>query len=107
VLAAEHFLDLAGLHLLIERLERFGELGVDRLPCFSPLDEHGQVFALLSERQHQIAILFQSPPALQGLLRFRLILPEIGRRGARLEAVQFFVRFGTLKDNSADRQRVC
>ena len=31
VLAAEHLLDLAGLHFLIERVERLAEFGVDRL----------------------------------------------------------------------------
>ena len=31
VLAAEHLLDLAGLHFLVERVERLRELGVDRL----------------------------------------------------------------------------
>jgi hypothetical protein len=107
VLAAEHLLDLAGLHLLIERLERLGELGVNRLPRFGPFDENGEVFALLPEREHQIAILFETAPALEDSLRLGLIFPEIGRRRARLEPVQFFVRFGTLKDNSADRQRAC
>ena len=86
VLAAEHLLDLAGLHFLIERVERLAELGVDRLAGFGPFDEHGEIVALLLERRHQIVVLLEAPAALQDLLRFSLIFPEIGRGGARLEA---------------------
>ena len=48
VLAAEHLLDLAGLHFLLERVERLAELGVDRLAGFGPFDEHGEVVAASS-----------------------------------------------------------
>ena len=91
VLAAEHLLDLAGLHFLIERVERLGELGVDRLARLRPFDQHGEIVALLLERHDEIAILLEPPAALQHLLRFGLIFPEIGRGGARLEAGQLFV----------------
>ena len=107
VLAAEHLLDLAGLHFLVERVERLRELGVDRLAGLGPLDEHGEIVALLLERRDELAILLEPAAALQHLLRFGLVLPEIGRGGARLEAGQFFVGAGGLKDSSADRQRVC
>ena len=107
VLAAEHLLDLAGLHFLIERVEPLGELGVDRLPRLGPFDEHGEVVALLLERGDQIAILLEPAAALLDLLRFGLVLPEIGRGGAHVEAGQFFVRTCGLKDSSADRQPVC
>ena len=107
VLAAEHLLDLAGLHFLVERVERLRELGVDGFAGLGPLDEHGEIVALLSQRLDQIAILLEPAAALQHLLRFGLILPEIGRGGARLEAGQFFVRAGGLKDSSADRRRAC
>ena len=52
VLAAEHLLDLAGLHLLVERIERLGKLGVDGLPRLSPLHQHGEVVALASSATH-------------------------------------------------------
>ena len=107
VLAAEHLLDLAGLHFLIERVERLRELGVDRLAGLRPLDEHGEVVALLLERADQVAILLEPAAALQDLLRFGLVLPEIGRGGARLEAGQFVVRTSGFKDSSADRPRAC
>ena len=51
VLAAEHLLDLAGLHFLVERLERLRELGVHRLAGLGPFDQHGEIVALLLERQ--------------------------------------------------------
>jgi hypothetical protein len=54
---------------------------------------------------HQIAVLLEPAAALQRLLRFGLILPEIGRGRARLEAVQLFFRMVCFKDSSADRQR--
>jgi len=105
VLAAEHFLDLAGLHFLIERLERLREFGIHRLARLGPFDEHPEVVALLLERHDQVAVLFEAAPALQHLLGFGLVFPEIGRGGARLEAGQFLVGAGDLKDSSADPQR--
>jgi hypothetical protein len=107
VLAAEHLLDLAYLYLLIERIERLAELGIDRLARARPLEQDRQVVALLSERDHEIAILLHAAAALQRLLRFGLILPELGCGGAGLEAGQLFVESGGFKDSSADRQRAC
>jgi hypothetical protein len=107
VLAAEHLLDLAGLHFLIERVERGRELGVDRLPRRRPFDEHGEVVVLFLERENEIAILLEPAAALLDLLRFGRLLPEIGRGGAYVEAGQLFFRTGGLKDSSADRQRAC
>jgi hypothetical protein len=105
VLAAEHLLDLAGLHLLVERIQRLGEFGVDRLARVGPFDEHGEIVGLLAERLDELAILLEAPPPLQDLLGFSLIFPEIGRGGARLEAGQFLFGAGGFKDSSADRQR--
>jgi hypothetical protein len=83
VLAAEHLLDLAGLHFLLERVERLAEFGVDRFAGLCPFDEHGEIVAFLLERPHQIVVLLEAPAALQHLLRFSLIFPEIGCGGAR------------------------
>jgi len=107
VLAAEHLLDLAGLHFLIERFERLRELGVDGFAGLRPFDEHGEVVGSLPEREHQIAILFEAAAALQDSLRFGLVFPEIGRSGARLEAGQLVFGAGGFKDSSGDRQRAC
>jgi hypothetical protein len=106
VLAAEHLLDLARLHFFCERIERLRELGVDRLARFGPFDEDGEVVVALLQRPYEIAVLLQTPSALQDLLSFGLIFPEIGRGGARLEAGQFVVRACGFKDNSAGRSRV-
>jgi hypothetical protein len=86
VLAAEHLLDLARLHFLIERVEPLRKLGVDGLPRLRPLHQDGQVVAALFQRQAEIPILLEPAAALQDLLRFSLILPEIRRGRARLEA---------------------
>jgi hypothetical protein len=106
VLAAQHLLDLASLHFLVERVERMREFGVNGLARLGPLHEHGQIVALGPERAHEIAILLEPAAALQDLLRFSLVFPEIGRGRARFEAVQLFFRAGGFKDNSADCQRV-
>jgi hypothetical protein len=105
VLAAEHLFDLAGLHLLVERVERLAEVLVDRLTGFGPLDEDRQILALPLERQHQIAVLLEAAAPLQYFLRFGLVFPEVRRGGARLEAGQFFFRACGFKDNSAGRWR--
>jgi len=106
VFAAEHLLDFAGLHFQIEPVERLREFVIDRFPGVRPLDEHAEVVAALFQRRDQIAILFEASAALQDLLRFGLVFPEIWRGGARLEAVQFVVGAGNFKDSSADSQRV-
>jgi hypothetical protein len=107
VLAAEHLLDLAGLHFLIESFERLREFVIDRLARFGPLDENRQIVALLPQRHDQVAILLQPPAALEDLLGFGLVFPEIGGGGARLEAVQFVFGAGGFKDSSGGPQRVC
>jgi hypothetical protein len=107
VFTAEHLLDLARLHFGIERLEAGRELGVHRLARLGPFDEDREVVVLLLERENEIAVLLEPAAALLDLLRFRLILPEIRRGGAYVEAGQFFVRPGLLKDSSADRQPAC
>jgi hypothetical protein len=107
VLAAEHLLDLAGVDLHLEAVQRLGELGVDRLARLRPLDEDGEVVALLAERQPELAILLQPAAALQDFLRFGLVFPEIRGGGAGFETGQFLVWASSLKDSSADPQRVC
>jgi hypothetical protein len=107
VLAAEHLLDLARLHFGVERVERDCKLGVNRLARLCPFNEDGQVVASLPERDDEVPILLQAPPALQDLLSLSLVLPEVRRRGKRLESVQLVVRAGGLKDSSASSQRAC
>jgi hypothetical protein len=106
VLTAEHFLDLAGLHFLIERVEGLLELVFDRFPCIDPLREHLQILPFDAERHHQVTILLHAPAALEDLLRFGLVLPEIGRCGPGFDAGEFFFGSGGFKDSYADPQRV-
>jgi hypothetical protein len=106
VLAAEHLLDLTGLDFLIERFDGLRELRVHRLACRGPLEQHTEIVGALPQRRGQLAVLFETAAALQHALRFGLIFPEVGRGGARLEAVQFVGRVSAFKDSSAGQQRV-
>jgi hypothetical protein len=103
VLAAEHLLDLAGLHLLVERVERLRELRVDGFARLRPLDQDAEVVALLLQRLNEIAILFETPAALQDFLRRGRVVPEVRRCGFRFELIQFLVGTSGFKDNSADQ----
>jgi len=107
VLAAEHLLDLAGLHFLIERLEGLSEFRVDRLARLRPLDEHAEIVALLLERRREIAVLLEPAAALQDFLRLGLVFPEVRSRGSGFELCQFFAGTGGLKDSSANRKPAC
>ena len=55
----------------------------------------------------QIAILLQTPAALQDSLRFGLIFPEVGGAGASFDSGQFVVGSCGFKDSYADPQRAC
>jgi hypothetical protein len=85
VFAAQHLLDLAGLHFLVERVKRLPQFRFDRLAAIGPLNEHGEIVAAFAKRLDQLVLLFQPAAALQYFLRFGLIVPEIRRGGARLE----------------------
>ena len=71
------------------------------------IDEHAEIVGPLSEGRGELAVLFEPAAALQHALRLGLIFPEVGRGGARLEAVQFVGRVSGFKDSSTDRQPVC
>jgi hypothetical protein len=107
VLAAEHLLDLARLHFLVERLDGLRKLGVYGLARRGPLEEDPEVVGPLPQGRSQFAILFQAAATLQYTLRFGLVLPEVWRGGARLETIQFVGWVSGFKDSSTDRQHVC
>jgi hypothetical protein len=107
VLAAEHLLDFARLHFLVERLDGLCKLGVNGLTRGRPLEEHAEIVCPLPEGRRQFAVLLEAAASLEHALRLGLVLPEVGRGGARLETIQFFSRVSGLKDSSTDRQRVC
>jgi hypothetical protein len=105
VLAAEHLLDFPCLHLLLERVEPGCDLGVDRLAGFRPFQQYGEILAAAAERCRELTILLETAAALENLLGFGRILPEIWCGGAGFEAGQFIVRPGRFKDSSGDRPR--
>jgi len=107
VLAAEHLLDFARLHFLIERLNGLCELRIDSLACRGPFEKNAEVVGPLPQRRSKLAVLFQAPATLQHTLRFGLVLPEVRGSGARFETIQFFSGVSGLKDSSIDRQRAC
>jgi hypothetical protein len=107
VLAAEHLLDFARLHCHVEGVEPLLELGVNGFPCFGKLEQHRQIVGLLAQRRNQVAVLLQASAALLDFLRFGRVFPEIGIERALIEAGQFVVRIGLLKDSSASRRRAC
>jgi hypothetical protein len=56
-----------------------------------PFDEHGQIVHAALQRGDELAIVLEAAAALQRLLRFGLVLPEIGFGDAGFETGQFFV----------------
>jgi hypothetical protein len=106
VLAAEHLLDLGGLDLGLEIIEAAREVGGHVLAGLGPFDENGEVLGLLPERGGERDFLFETPTALEYLLRLGLVLPEIRLRRARLERAQLVGRSSGLKDSSACRTTV-
>jgi hypothetical protein len=105
VLAAEHLLRLAGIHRGRQVVEAASQIVSDRLACFRPLDENGQIVGATAERFAEIAILFQAAPALQEFLRRGLILPEVRIRDAFFYRREFFGVARGVKDSSAGRMR--
>ncbi len=108
VLAAEHLLDLAGLHFLgrARRAPARTRRRPPRPPRPTRRARRDRRCCFFSDSD-EIAVLLQPAAALQDLLGFGLVFPEIGRGGARFEAGQFFVRACGFKDSSAGRPRVC
>ena len=84
VLPAEHLLDLGGLHDRLEILDSAGEVGRHVFSALGPLDEHGEVVGLAAQRLGQRDLLLEAPAALQQLLGFALVFPEIGFGDASL-----------------------
>jgi hypothetical protein len=101
VLAAEDALRLRGLDPLLEPVEPRGEVGGDVFPGGGPLGQHSQVGFLLPDRFGEVDVVLEPAPALQDLLGFGLVLPEVGLADQRLEAVGLVTRAFGLKDTSA------
>jgi hypothetical protein len=105
VLAAEHFLDLAPLDEGGELLDPRRQLGRDVLALGRPVHQHSKILGFGFERGDQLDFFLDATAALEGFLRLDLVVPEIGRRGARLYLCELVSGPGGLKDNSGDRRR--
>jgi hypothetical protein len=105
VLAAEHLLGLAGVDLGGEVVERTPQIVGHRLAGLGPFGEHGKILEPLAQRFAEIAILLETAPPLQQLLRRRLVLPEVRGTDALLDVLQLAGGMCCVKDSSAGRRR--
>jgi len=105
VLAAEHLLGLARVHLGGQVVEGAAEVVGDRLPRCGPLDQYREIVDAALQTVAEVAILFEAAPPLQELLRRRLILPEVRIRDAGFDECEFVRRLCGVKDSSAGRWR--
>ncbi len=78
-LAGQHGPDLRGLNVARVSLQGGAEIGRNVLALLRPVEEHGQIVGLFAQGFGEQPLVVQPPPALQRLLRCRLVLPEIGR----------------------------
>jgi hypothetical protein len=106
VLTSQHLPDLGGVDLQLEIVEAEGEILAHLLALPGPVHEHGEILGAPAQGVDQLDLVFQTAPALEQTLRFRLILPDIGLERARLEPGKLLLRLGPLKDSSGDRRPV-
>jgi hypothetical protein len=78
VIAAEHLLRFRGLDLMLERVDRALEIGTDVFAALRPLEQHSEVVDLPGKAVAKLDVFGQPPLALQRLLGFGLVVPEIG-----------------------------
>jgi hypothetical protein len=105
VLAAEHPLRFAGVDPALEVLEGTADVVVHRLAGLGPFRQNREVVDLRPERLAEISILLEAAAPLEELLSRLLVLPEIGSRYARFDAVEFVRGAGGVKDSSAGPSR--
>ena len=79
VLAAEHLLGFRRVDLLFEHVQRLLQICRDVFAALGPLEEHADVVDFPGDAVAQLEILREAPLALQRLLRFGLVIPEIRR----------------------------
>jgi hypothetical protein len=78
VLAAEHLLGFSRVDLFFERVEGLLQIGDNVLAAFGPLEQDADVVDLLREAVAKLEVFGKPALALQRLLRFGLVVPEIG-----------------------------
>jgi hypothetical protein len=107
VLTTEHLLRLGHLDFLIELVERAREVRRDVFARIGPFDEHGEIVAPAFQGISKREVLLQPSLPLQGLLRFRLVVPEIWCGDTLLELGQLLRRVCDVKDASAGPPPAC
>jgi hypothetical protein len=80
VLAAQHLLGFGGVDLLLEGIQGLVEIGGHVLAALRPFNQDADVVDLLGEAVAKLEVLGQAPLALQRLLRFGLVVPEVRGR---------------------------
>jgi hypothetical protein len=91
VLAAEHLLDLRRFDFALQLVDAAREVGIDRLARLQPFGQHGEVLGASLQGVAQRDVLFEPAAALQQLLRFGLILPEVRFADARFDLADLVV----------------
>jgi hypothetical protein len=90
----------------LQRIDRLLQVVADVLSLFRPFEQNGQVVELADERVSQIDFFAQAAAALQRLLGFNLIGPEIGGGNTLFDCRKLSGRVGGVKDSSAGLWRV-
>jgi hypothetical protein len=89
VLAAQHLLRFAFVHLGGEFVQAAGEVFDDGFARSGPLHEHGEIFDAALERVTEIEVVLEPAAALEQLLRRLLVFPEVGFRYALFDRREF------------------
>jgi hypothetical protein len=107
VRTAEHFLDFTGLDCGLELVETSDEIGGHILALPGPLDQDAQVLGAAFQRLTGCGVFFDAAAPLEDLLRFGLILPEVGLGDPLLDVSDLLRRVRGVKDTSGDLLRAC
>jgi hypothetical protein len=85
VLAAEHLPGFDGVDLRLDRVERLRQIGCDVLAAPRPFEQDADVVDLPGEAVALLQVFSKTALPLEGLLRFGLVVPEVGGGDAAFE----------------------
>jgi hypothetical protein len=104
VLAAQHLAGFGLLDVRLEFVEAFQQLAIDGFPGLRPLDQDAEIVGAALQRLTAGQLLVQTAAALEQLLCFRGILPEVRMRDASLDFLELRPVARFVKDSSGDRR---
>ena len=104
MLATEHLLDLGGLDLGLEVVERRREIAANILALGGPFDQDVKVVVPPLERQREVVILLETSTTTEYLLGSLGVVPKPGVRSALFELSDFITWAGCVKDDSAGQR---